>query len=271
MCSDPELLERAPHLRGTVVVDLAALLGGVEIMRAAIGVEAHRQAVRAEHLLERAKGRGRALLLDEKRRIDLPRRVVHRHDEIERRLAREPIMPRAVLMQHHPRQRPPHTLAPMRPLARRLGQKPLRLQEQLGPGVAPAKAVVPDQMLVKVLGGEAEITLPVERLHFLLPVDRNPLARRLAQSPVEKPGLAFLLVTAKPAPKRPLAHSQYLRRLRLVQLRPVPTAEKLNKTRHAHTLKNLRPAQPALLKRSQSYRTDRALPKPVISSATDTH
>ena len=37
-------------------------------------------------------------------------------DVIERRLAREPIMPRAVLMQHHPRQRSPLALAPMRPL-----------------------------------------------------------------------------------------------------------------------------------------------------------
>ena len=97
---------------------------GAEIMRAAVRIEAHRQAVLRENLLKRAEGRGRAFLLDEKRRIDRPRRVVHRDDEIERRLALEPCMPRAVLMQHHARQRPPLALPAMRALARRLGTTP---------------------------------------------------------------------------------------------------------------------------------------------------
>jgi hypothetical protein len=34
-------------------IDLAAGFGGVKVVRPAVGVEAHRQAVLAEHLLER--------------------------------------------------------------------------------------------------------------------------------------------------------------------------------------------------------------------------
>ena len=70
--------------------------GGAEIVRPAIGVEAHRQAVLRENLVQRPEGRGRALLLDEKGRIDRPRRVVERDNEIARRLTLEPVMPGAV-------------------------------------------------------------------------------------------------------------------------------------------------------------------------------
>ncbi len=74
---DSELLERPPDLGRMAAIDLAASFRGVKVMRPAIGVEAHRQAVLREHLLERPEGRGRALLLDEKGRIDRPRRVIH--------------------------------------------------------------------------------------------------------------------------------------------------------------------------------------------------
>src|SRR5271155_4860265 len=111
-------------------------------------------------------------------------------------------------MQHHPRQRTPLALAPVRPLARRLRHDTSPLEMKLGPGVAPAKAVVLHQMLVEVLDREALVALAIEPLHLLGPVDRNPLARRLAEPPIDKPGLAFLLVAARPAPKRPLAHPQ---------------------------------------------------------------
>ena len=118
---DAELRQGAPHLGRLLAVDRPGL-GRIEVVRAAIGVEAHRQAVRAENLVQRPEGRGRAFLLGEKRRIDFPRRIVEGHDQIERRLAFEPFVPRAVLMQHHAGQRPPLALAPMRALARRLRQ-----------------------------------------------------------------------------------------------------------------------------------------------------
>src|SRR5271163_5053432 len=101
-------------------------------------------------------------------------------------------MARAVLMQHHSRQRPPLALAPVRPLARRFPDHPHPLKMKLGPGVAPAKAVVLHQMLVKVLDREALVALAIEPLHLLGPVDGNPPARSLAQPPIDKPGLAIL-------------------------------------------------------------------------------
>ncbi len=69
---DAEPLERTSQLRQMRAIDLAPLLGGVEIMRAAIGVEAHWQIVSAKDLVKRPEARGLALLLDQKRRIDRP-------------------------------------------------------------------------------------------------------------------------------------------------------------------------------------------------------
>ena len=160
-------------------------------------------------------------------------------------------MPRAVLVQHHPRQRTPLAPAPMRPLARRLGHQPFPLQVKLGPGVAPAKAVILHQMLMEVLDGETLVALAIERLHLLGPVDRNPLARRLAEPLVQKPRLALLIAPVAPAPKRPLAHPKQLRRLLLIQLRQFPAALDVQKHRHAHPLKGFRPAHPNPPKRAR--------------------
>jgi hypothetical protein len=65
---------------------------------------------------------------------------------------------------------------------------------QLEPRVAPAKAVILHQMLVEVLDGDALIALAVKPLDLLGPIDRNPLARRLAEPPIQQPGFALLLV-----------------------------------------------------------------------------
>jgi hypothetical protein len=59
-----------------------------------------------------------------KRRIDRARGVVHRHDQVGAPLACEPGVPRAVLVQHHARQRMPLALGLVRPLARRLPTTP---------------------------------------------------------------------------------------------------------------------------------------------------
>ena len=68
--------------------------------------------------------------------MDRSRRVIERDNEIKGGLAFEPFVARAVLMQPHPRQRPPLALPPMRPLARRLRHDARPLQMQLEPGVA---------------------------------------------------------------------------------------------------------------------------------------
>jgi hypothetical protein len=80
----------------------------------------------------------------------------------------------------------------MRPLARRLRNNPFPLQMQLQPGVAPAEAVILDEMLVEMLDREALVTLAIEALHVFRPIARNPPARRLAEPAVDKPGLALL-------------------------------------------------------------------------------
>jgi transposase len=51
----------------------------------------------------------------QKRRQNGVRRIVHRDNQIQRRLARKPHMRRGVLMQHHAGQGPTLPLAPMRP------------------------------------------------------------------------------------------------------------------------------------------------------------
>jgi hypothetical protein len=76
-------------------VDFAAGFRRVKVMRPAIGVEAHRQAMLRKDLVQRLEGRGRAFLLDEKGRIDRSRRAIERHHKIER-LALEPFMPGTV-------------------------------------------------------------------------------------------------------------------------------------------------------------------------------
>ena len=133
-------------------------------------------------------------------------------------------MPRAVLMQHHARQQTPLALPAVGALARRHDARPL--QVQLEPGVAPAEAVVLDQMLVEVLDRETLVALAVKPLHFLGPVRRDPLARRLAEPPVDEAGLAFLLVPPRPAPECPLAHPKQLGRLLLIELRQLPAVKK---------------------------------------------
>src|SRR5580693_6823123 len=221
-------------------------------MRAAIRIEAHRQPVLRKHLFQRPEGRGRAFLLDEESRIDRPGRVIERDNEIKGGLALEPCVARAVLVQHHPRQRPALALASMRPLARRLRHGAGPLQMQLGPRITPAEAVVLDQMLVEMLDREALVALAIEPLHLLGPVGRDPFARRLAKSPVDEARLALLLVSPRPAPERPLAHPEQFGRLLLAQLRRFPAAEKIQKHRHAHPLKGFRPAHPTPPKRARS-------------------
>ena len=73
---------------------------------------------------------------------------------------------------------------------------------QLEPGVAPAEAMLLDEMLVEVPDRKTLVALAVEPLHFFRPIARDPPARRLAEPAIQKPGLALLLVTARPAPER---------------------------------------------------------------------
>jgi hypothetical protein len=95
MGSTPSCSSARPTFCRMAAVDFAAGFRRVKVMRPAIGVEAHRQAMLRKDLVQRPEDRGRAFLFDEKGRVDRPRRVVEHDNEIER-LALEPFMPGTV-------------------------------------------------------------------------------------------------------------------------------------------------------------------------------
>ena len=76
-----------PSSTAPVRVHLAADLGRMEVVSAALGIERPGQAVLREHLLQRPEGRGRAFLLDQEGRVDLRGGIVQGDDQVERRPA----------------------------------------------------------------------------------------------------------------------------------------------------------------------------------------
>jgi hypothetical protein len=78
---DPQMRQRAPDLRRLAAIHLAASFGRVKVMTAAIGIQAQRQAIPAEHFQQRLERRTRAFFRDQKRRVDLACGVVHRHHQ----------------------------------------------------------------------------------------------------------------------------------------------------------------------------------------------
>ena len=182
---DSQMFERPPDLGQPALVDRTVRLRRVEIVAAAVGVEARRQALGGEHLEQGPKRRGGAFLLDQERRIDRAGRVVHGDDQIERRRARKPGRPRAVLVQHHALERLALALAPMRTAPPRPLHQTRGVELRLHPGVAPAEAMLAHQMLVKMLHVPAPVC-PLIQLQHPLPLRRrNSLRRRLAEPPVD--------------------------------------------------------------------------------------
>jgi hypothetical protein len=228
--------------------------------------------VALEHFVQGPKRRRRALFLDQKSRKNRARRIVHRHNQIERRLACKPNVTRTVLMQHHATQRTARPSAPMG--APPLGpfQQSFRLKKRLRPAVAPQEVVTLHQLLVKVLGGESPIAHPVERLHLALAVHRNPLARRLAEPPIQQSGFSVVLEANSPSSKRPLPDPKQLRSFQLSEFRGFVTTQNILELDHTNPLEGFQPAHPTSPKgqmlNAKRYRTDRVLPKPDISPAT---
>ena len=85
-----------------------------------------------------------------RRRGDLARRVIHRHDQIEwRRSGRQPHVPQGVLVQHHSGQGTTRPLSPVRAATFRLRQQIATLRKSLNPTVALGELMVPYQVLVE--------------------------------------------------------------------------------------------------------------------------
>ena len=241
---DAELLERAPDLGETRLVDLARG-GGEEVVAAAVGVERAEQALGRDRLGQAQEARLRALLFDQDRRVDGAGRIVQRDHEIELTVeARQPGEGRGVLEQQHPRQRPARPLLAMGAATRGRLDQPRRVQRQLGHRVAEAVVVPLHQLLVEVLDRVVGVALAVEPTELGLGRLGHPPRRGAPDPAVEQPRLALLEPTPVPAPEIALAHPQNLRRLGLAQRALLPALRQRLELHHPHPLQHLRPVHP---------------------------
>lgn len=223
---DAELRQGAADLGGLALVDLAARLRGMEIVRAAIGVEGAEEALRGDRLEQPEEARHRPFLLDQEGRVDRARRIVEGDDEIELLLdPGEPAMGRAVLEEQHARQRPALAPLAMHAAALRRAHQPGGVQRQPGHRVAQLVAVPLDEMLVEVLHVHAAVALLVETLHARQLGRRRPLRRGLADPQVAQPLDAILLVAGHQAAEVPPRHAQQLPGL-LARQAPLPVTLK---------------------------------------------
>jgi hypothetical protein len=259
--ADAELLERPADLGQLGLGNLAASFRGDEIMAAAVGVELHEQAVALDHLDQPAEAAERAFLVDQKRRVELAGGVIHGDDQVERRLALEPGVLRAVLVQEHAAHRPARPLAPMGATPRCRRHRPGLLQVDPGGRVAELIAVPPLQLLVEVLDREPLVVLPIQRPHALELVLGRPPGRRLSDPPVDQSLRTLLLVAFPPAAQGPFADPERRCRLGVAQAPLLPTFQQLLETHDPDPRKPLHPAHP----RSKPLGT---VPEPDRSRAT---
>ena len=94
-----------------------------------------------------------------------------------------------------------------------------------------------DQMLVKMLGREALITLAIQSLDLVRAINRNPLARRLAKPTVQQTSLAVVLKALTPATKRPLINAEQFRSFHLIEFRRLIATQNAQKPHHTNPLK----------------------------------
>jgi hypothetical protein len=133
----------------------------------------------AKHLQARTKRRQRPFLLHEEGRVGLARGIVHRHDQVQRRLPIQPLRPAAVLAQHHARTRLPLPLATVSALLPLHPHQARLLQPALHQAVAQRVAVPLHQVLVEVLHVPSQMIAPVERQDRI----DHSLRRRVARRP----------------------------------------------------------------------------------------
>jgi len=194
--------------------------------------------MRRDHLAQRLQRRRRAFLRDQEHRIDLARRIVEGHDQIHRRQAFDPHVPRAVLMQHHAAQRTPLALLAMRAALARRPHQTRHVQMQLGHRVAEPVVVPLQEVLVEMLHREVCVLVPVKPEHPLQLRRWRPLRRRPPQPSIGKTCLALLLIPLRPALEGAHVDAQHLRRLLLADLTPLLPLKQTRKTHPTHTLVN---------------------------------
>src|SRR5215467_2248010 len=140
------------------------------------------------------------------------------------------------------------------------------LQHRLGPSVAQSKSMLGHQRLVEVLHREIPVACPVLLDDELDLVHRRAPPRYPAAPPIDQPFRPLRLVAVAKTPKVPLADPQQRRRLPTTQSSRAIALQSLDIPRHPYL--GSHPDLPAW--NSSKNRTDRLLPGPDISSATDT-
>ncbi len=113
-------------------------------------------------------------------------------------------------MQHHADARLARSFAPMGAAPGGPGHKPRCVQLRLGPSVAPREVMLPLQMLVEMLHVPPHVVGPVLTQHPGDLIDRHPLRRRLAKTPIRKSCHPILFVTTPVTAELPLRHPQNL-------------------------------------------------------------
>src|SRR5918911_1120312 len=258
---DAELLQSPTNLGQLILIDRLAGLGREEVVTAPIGIERAEQALALDHLPQATQAREGAFLFDQKGRVDLARGVVQRDNQIQRRLPAQPGMGRAILEQHHPGQRLAHPLLAMRGALRRRPDQPARLQQRLGPGVAVLEVLLLE-FLVEVLDREIEVAGSVLLENPLDAVQRGAASRSPAASVVDDAFRALGFIAVPQTAEMALADAEQVRGLQAAQLTPTILPERIDNPGHSKLRQHAIP--PAL------NRTDRVLPNPDISRATDT-
>ena len=196
----PSWARGAADLGRVGLVDLAAGRRRVPVVAGPVGIEAVEQPLGLDHLGKGAKTALGALLIDEEGRIGIARGIVHGHDQVPP-LARHPLVGRAVLMQHHARQRPAWALAAVGSAARCFGDLAVRLERVLGPAVGLRETMRRDQLLVEVLDREILIVRLEKRQDPGHLVDRHPARRGLAEPPIDQALEPLILKAPAPAPE----------------------------------------------------------------------
>ena len=213
---DAQLPERPTDLRRLLLVHLPPGLRRAPVVAPAIRIKRAEQAMRLNHLAQRRKTAHRPLLGHEKRRVNLARRIVHRHNQVPP-TPRNPLMTRPIPVQHHPGQRTTRALATMRPATRGRANPAMRLQRQTNPVVTPTHAVLRHQLLVEVLRREVPVARVEQIKHPRNLVNRSAARRHTTETAVVKSLRSLRLIPVTPAPERPLADAQNLRSLQLAQ------------------------------------------------------
>src|SRR5216684_1283057 len=228
-------------------------------MTAAIGVERAEQAMLANHLAQGLERRRRAFFLDQQHRIDLTRRIVHRHDQVHRGQAFDPGVARPVLMQQHARKRPAWTLLAVRRTLRRLPHQASRMQGKLRHRIAQHIAMPLLQLLVEVLHREVRILVAEQPQHPLQLFLRRSPRRSPTHTQVDKPVIALRLVALRPTLKRPHVDPEKLSRCHLRQFLRLGSIQQIRKSHPSYTLVSGRRAHRApFVPGHQKHDTSRA-------------